>query len=174
MTPAALLSAKEMRRGAAFFSWNVCSSRMVLFTWQVITVPVPADCVDGFALAFWSRPEAVLDPGARAATSGFARMDKDREAAAVARPADPPRIRRLGSGARAPAQPARARRRPAPYRHRIVLSRQVGASTGWTNRDLCAVSQAGRLSELGGRARTATPAVNVVALESSDLLKLAV
>jgi len=55
---------------------------------QVITVPVPADCVDGFAMAFWSRPEAVLDPGARAATSGFARMDKDREAAAVARLAD--------------------------------------------------------------------------------------
>jgi len=55
---------------------------------QVITVPVPADCADGFGLAFWSRPEAVLDPGARAATSGFARMDKDREAAAVARFAD--------------------------------------------------------------------------------------
>lgn len=55
---------------------------------QVITVPVPADCADGFFLAFWSRPEAVLDPGARAATSGFARMDMDREAAAVARLAD--------------------------------------------------------------------------------------
>ncbi len=52
---------------------------------RVVTVPVPADCSDGFGLAFWSRPEAVLDPGARAATSGFARMDKRREAAAVAR-----------------------------------------------------------------------------------------
>jgi SAM-dependent methyltransferase len=52
---------------------------------RVITVPVPADCTDGFALAFWNRPEAVLDPGARAATSGFARMDRTREAEAVAR-----------------------------------------------------------------------------------------
>lgn len=32
-----------------------------------------------------SRPEAVLDPAARAATSGFARMDGARQAAAVAR-----------------------------------------------------------------------------------------
>jgi SAM-dependent methyltransferase len=61
---------------------------------QVLTVPVPADCLDGFLLAFWSRPEAVLDPGARAATSGFARMSQRAEAAAVARlEAD------LGSGA---------------------------------------------------------------------------
>ena len=52
---------------------------------RVITVPVPADCTDGFGIAFWNRPEAVLDPGARAATSGFARMDRAREAAAVAR-----------------------------------------------------------------------------------------
>jgi hypothetical protein len=51
----------------------------------VITVPVPADCQDGFLLAFWSRPEAVLDPGARAATSGFARMRRQDEALAVAR-----------------------------------------------------------------------------------------
>ena len=51
---------------------------------RVITLPVPADCSDGFLLSFWSRPEAVLDPGARAATSGFARMDKAREADAVA------------------------------------------------------------------------------------------
>lgn len=52
---------------------------------RVVDVPVPRDCTDGFLLAFWSRPEAVLDPGARAATSGFARMDDAREAAAVAR-----------------------------------------------------------------------------------------
>jgi SAM-dependent methyltransferase len=52
---------------------------------RVVTVPVPANCTDGFLLAFWSRPEAVLDPGARAATSGFARMDTARQAAAVAR-----------------------------------------------------------------------------------------
>lgn len=52
---------------------------------RVDVVPVPADCVDGMGLAFWSQPEAVLDPGARAATSGFALMDKTREAEVVAR-----------------------------------------------------------------------------------------
>lgn len=52
---------------------------------RVIDLPVPRDCTDGFLLAFWSRPEAVLDPAARAATSGFARMDQAREAAAVQR-----------------------------------------------------------------------------------------
>lgn len=52
---------------------------------RVVDVPVPHDCTDGFGLAFWSRPEAVLDAAARAATSGFARMDDTREAAAVHR-----------------------------------------------------------------------------------------
>ncbi len=52
---------------------------------RVVNVPVPRDCSDGFLLAFWGRPEAILDPGARAATSGFARMDAAREAAAVER-----------------------------------------------------------------------------------------
>jgi SAM-dependent methyltransferase len=61
---------------------------------RVIDVPVPRDCTDGFILAFWGRPEAVLDPAARAATSGFARMDNKREAVAVARLA-----RDLASGA---------------------------------------------------------------------------
>jgi SAM-dependent methyltransferase len=48
-------------------------------------IPVPADCSDGFLLSFWSRPEQVLDAEAREATSGFARLDPDLEAAAVAR-----------------------------------------------------------------------------------------
>lgn len=41
---------------------------------EVETVPVPADCRDGFLLSFWSRPELVLEPDARSATSGFARL----------------------------------------------------------------------------------------------------
>jgi SAM-dependent methyltransferase len=53
-------------------------------TTQVVNLPVAADCTDGFALALWSQPETVLDAPARAATSGFARMDKVREAAAIA------------------------------------------------------------------------------------------
>lgn len=55
---------------------------------RVIPVPVPHDCTDGFTLAFWSRPEAVLNPAARAATSEFARLDPAVEREAVARLAE--------------------------------------------------------------------------------------
>lgn len=51
----------------------------------VTPLPVPHDCTDGMGIAFWSRPETVLDPRARAATSGFARMSDEREAEIVAR-----------------------------------------------------------------------------------------
>ncbi len=33
------------------------------------TLPVPADCTDGFCIALWSRPEAHLDPRVRRASS---------------------------------------------------------------------------------------------------------
>lgn len=33
------------------------------------TIPVPADCTDGFCVALWSRPEAHLDPGVRRSSS---------------------------------------------------------------------------------------------------------
>lgn len=52
---------------------------------DVRIVPVPADCTDGMGVAFWSRPESVLDAGARRATSGFARMADDEEQAIVER-----------------------------------------------------------------------------------------
>jgi SAM-dependent methyltransferase len=52
---------------------------------DVRVVNVPADCSDGMGLSFWSRPETVLDPGARRATSGFARMDDDEEQGIVDR-----------------------------------------------------------------------------------------
>jgi SAM-dependent methyltransferase len=41
---------------------------------RVTEVPIPADCVDGFAHAFWKRPHALLDPRARATMSMFARL----------------------------------------------------------------------------------------------------
>jgi len=41
---------------------------------RVETVEVPRDTPDWTLLAFWAHPERVLDPAARAATSGFARM----------------------------------------------------------------------------------------------------
>lgn len=52
---------------------------------RVVPVPVPANCADGMGLAFWDRPERVLEAGARAATSGFARMDDRRETEIVNR-----------------------------------------------------------------------------------------
>ena len=41
---------------------------------RVEAVPVPRDCTDWMLGSFWAHPERVLDPRARAATSGFARM----------------------------------------------------------------------------------------------------
>ena len=41
---------------------------------EVITVPVPHDCIDGFCHAWWRRPEAYLDPSVRAGISGIARL----------------------------------------------------------------------------------------------------
>jgi SAM-dependent methyltransferase len=41
---------------------------------RIETVEVPADTSDWMLGAFWAHPERVLDPQARAATSGFARM----------------------------------------------------------------------------------------------------
>lgn len=41
---------------------------------QVETVPVPADCTDGFYAAWWRRPDAYLDPTVRSAISGLARL----------------------------------------------------------------------------------------------------
>lgn len=42
-------------------------------------VPVPFDCTDGFAEAFYGRPEKLLDPAVRAAQSGWAIIGKERE-----------------------------------------------------------------------------------------------
>jgi hypothetical protein len=42
---------------------------------EVHTLPVPADCSDGFLGAYWRRPAAYLNPGARAAISTFSKLD---------------------------------------------------------------------------------------------------
>jgi SAM-dependent methyltransferase len=39
----------------------------------VTPVPVPRDCSDGFASAYWGRPEAILDPAVRRASSNWHR-----------------------------------------------------------------------------------------------------
>lgn len=54
---------------------------------DVLEVPIPIDCVDGFTEAFYARPEAFLDPAVRAAQSGWS----------FASPADTARaVQRLG------------------------------------------------------------------------------
>lgn len=40
----------------------------------VESIPIPSDTTDWTLGSFWAHPERVLDPAARAATSGFARM----------------------------------------------------------------------------------------------------
>jgi ubiquinone/menaquinone biosynthesis C-methylase UbiE len=48
-------------------------------------VEVPWDCIDQFLVAPWRRPEAFLDPAARAAMSGLALLDADLVATAMDR-----------------------------------------------------------------------------------------
>jgi SAM-dependent methyltransferase len=47
-----------------------------LETDRIETVPTPADCSDGFASAYWRRPEQYLSPIARGNISAFARLDQ--------------------------------------------------------------------------------------------------
>jgi SAM-dependent methyltransferase len=43
---------------------------------RVEVVPTPADCTDGFASAYWRRPERYLSPSVRGSISAFARLDR--------------------------------------------------------------------------------------------------
>ena len=43
----------------------------------VETVPIPADCADGFNEAYYARPEILLDPAARQACSAWSFVDAD-------------------------------------------------------------------------------------------------
>ena len=40
-------------------------------------MPVPHDCIDGFAAAYWRRPHAYLDPSVRAGISMLAQTGDD-------------------------------------------------------------------------------------------------
>jgi SAM-dependent methyltransferase len=52
---------------------------------RIEPVPIPRDCTDWMFGSFWAHPERVLDPVARANTSGFARIDQGVVARAVTR-----------------------------------------------------------------------------------------
>ena len=49
----------------------------VLDVRSVEPLPVPADCVDGFAACYWSRPEAYLDPDVQAGISCLAMLEPE-------------------------------------------------------------------------------------------------
>ena len=52
---------------------------------RVERIPTPGDCRDGFAEAFWRRPEALLDPEVRRAQSMWALLEPGVEDRIVAR-----------------------------------------------------------------------------------------
>lgn len=41
---------------------------------DVLPIPIPHDCTDGFTAAYWRRPHAYLDAGVRGAMSSFTRI----------------------------------------------------------------------------------------------------
>ena len=47
---------------------------------DVIPVPIPLDCIDGFGEAYYGRPECLLDPGARLACSAWSFVGSSVEA----------------------------------------------------------------------------------------------
>lgn len=55
---------------------------------EVRPVPVPHDCADGFAAAYWRRPEAYLDPAVRAGISIFAKTGDEALRGGLSRLAD--------------------------------------------------------------------------------------
>ena len=79
-------------------SWGAASAALGAREERV--VPIPADCRDGFLLAYWRRPEALLDPEVRANISVFALMDDGEETALVAQLAADLRVGRLGGAQR--------------------------------------------------------------------------
>ncbi len=54
---------------------SLASMGAVLGPLQVIPVPIPSDCTDGFLGAYWRRPAAYLDPAVREGMSAFAHGD---------------------------------------------------------------------------------------------------
>ena len=52
----------------------------LLGTERIEVLRTPADCRDGFLLAYWRRPEAYLDPNVRAGVSWFATVGEERTA----------------------------------------------------------------------------------------------
>jgi len=55
---------------------------------EVQGIPIPIDCVDGFAEAYYARPEAFLDANVRRSQSAWSFVSEDEQARIVKRLAD--------------------------------------------------------------------------------------
>ena len=52
---------------------------------EILSVPIPHDCTDGFLGAFWRRPEAYLEPSVRSGISACTAMSPDERDAGLRR-----------------------------------------------------------------------------------------
>jgi len=65
---------RDLDRGRALAIANITS---VLAKSEIVSIPIPHDCHDGFLGAFWQRPEAYLDPRVRSGISAFAAISPE-------------------------------------------------------------------------------------------------
>jgi len=76
------LSAEYLPRAHAL--WGAFSETLADFGGcDVLDVPIPADCVDGFFHAFWKRPGAYLQPSVRRTMAVFNHLDPAEAAAGI-------------------------------------------------------------------------------------------
>jgi SAM-dependent methyltransferase len=80
---------RDYRPDSAVHSPTLVSMKDIVAAYEgavdVVKVPVPSDCIDGFAAAYWNRPEAYLDARVQAGISWFALADQSAVAASIAR-----------------------------------------------------------------------------------------
>ncbi len=69
--PEALLLASEVRAP------SIADIQTHLGVQSVTPVPIPADCIDGFLVCYWQRPEAYLSPSVRAGISSLAQLSPE-------------------------------------------------------------------------------------------------
>ncbi len=62
--------------GQQLFDFPVIEDLAAMLDAEVMPVPIPHDCTDGFTGAYWARPEGYLDPAVRAGMSAMQTMDQ--------------------------------------------------------------------------------------------------
>jgi SAM-dependent methyltransferase len=87
---------------------------------EVISVPIPWDCTDGFQAAYWRRPERYLDPQVRASISTLALLPQPLVNRAIARLAED-----LASGRWAARNAELLEQSEMDYAYRLLVSRDA-------------------------------------------------